>query len=242
MEHPEERGREDGPAAGRAGGFTLVEVMVASLLLAVGMMAALAMQYTALNGFINSRDLTNASEIGERIISLMRVESQQWREEGDLTNVVTPYDHQGAGYFKHDSMLGTISDNEWDWQTIFSEPVDPRLSDAGPRRYCVYARGEMIDDPDQAGPGSATGMLRVQIAVVFPSSERSFPSTSNSGPAGSCDGKLASGDDVSDLLNPPLRSSGNPPDWELEGFRAVHMGTVITRRAFLSNSRNRGST
>lgn len=223
------------------GGFTLVEVMVASLLLAVGMMAALGMQYTALNGYINSRDLTNASAIGERIISIMRTESQQWRTDGDLGSAVAVYDKGKAGYWAQDSLLNTMKTTSWTWHEVFSNPVDSQFSDAGARRYCVYVRGGIINDPESGGATTETGMMRVHIAVVYPSSDRTFPGTSDSSPAGSCTGKTAGGSTMKSILDPPSGPK-DVPKFELQGYRIVHMATVISQRGFLSNTRSRGST
>jgi len=217
--------------AGRRG-FTLVEVMVAGLIFAFGMMAAVAMQYTALDGFSNTRDLTNASEIGTRLIDVMNLESQQWRNSGDLSSISSVYG--GSGYWETGSILSTVNSSSWQWKPVFSQPVDVRFSDGGARRYCAYVRGGLLNDPQQ--PGSS-GMLRVQIAVAYPSSKRVFPGASSGGqnaaPYGLCDGGNLPGS-----IEVPTGSE--PPQHELDGYRAVFMGTVITQRGYLSEGRSRG--
>lgn len=224
-------------------GFTLIEVMVASLVFAIGMLGVLAMQYTALGGYTFSRDLTGATQVGRRIAEIAQAESQQWRSRDSLaqTGTVGSVYTTSNGYWNHDSLLQAVVDDEWAWQTVFAEPVDIRLSDAGNRRYCVYLRGGELADPNRAGASSSTGIIQMQIAVAFPDGDGMFPGVSSSRPAGSCSGQVdVSGTEkrLIDVIDPVEK--GSVPTYEKAGFSAVHLGTTIVQRKHLKRGgRNR---
>jgi prepilin-type N-terminal cleavage/methylation domain-containing protein len=209
-------------------GFTLVEVLIASFLFAVGMVAAMAMQYTALGGYTGARDLTNATEMAERVISIMKAESQQWRSGTAKSVGFKSVYATSDTYFMNMPLMQTLADSgsRTTWYSVFSEPVDSRMSDAGARRFCAYVRGGEMDDSSMKNNG--TGIYQIQVVVVYPGDERAFPEASNSStPFGVCDK-----DAVKDELNPPKRGSG-PSDLELEGYRGVYMGTQIVERRYL---------
>lgn len=190
-------------------GFTLIEVLVASVLFAIGMLAAMAMQYTALGGFGNSRDVSNAAKVGDRVLNLMRAESQQWVDGTNPSSTTAVYDDTSNTYF-NDPVLDSLT---WDWSAVFESPVDVRLTDAGPRRYCAYARGSTMTNVD--------GIVQVQVAVVYPGPNGVFPGN-NCVPQ--------SGPDITGNLDP----SSSPPALETNtGFRAVYTGGIINRRDYL---------
>ena len=72
-------GRDTNNSPGEQRGFTLMEIMIAMLILAIGIMATLSMQFTALGGVSEARDNANASEVGKRVLHIMRSEAQLWR-------------------------------------------------------------------------------------------------------------------------------------------------------------------
>ena len=194
-----------------ARGFTLIEVLVASVLFAIGMLAAMAMQYTALGGFGNSRDVTNAAKVGNRVLNIMRSESQQWVSGSTPGGTTAVYDDSSDQHtYFNDPLIDGLT---WDWKAVFSEPVDVRLTDAGPRRYCAYARGGQMSGTD--------GLLQVQIAVVYPGPNGVFPGRE-------CEPQ--SGPDIIGNLKP----ASSPPALEVNtGFRAIYTGGIINRRNYL---------
>jgi prepilin-type N-terminal cleavage/methylation domain-containing protein len=194
-----------------ARGFTLIEVLVASVLFAIGMLAAMAMQYTALGGFGNSRDVTNAAKVGDRVLNMMRAESQQWSSGTRPSGTTAVYDDSNdQNTYFNDPMIDGLT---WDWSAVFASPVDVRLTDAGPRRYCAYARGGEMSGAD--------GIMQVQIAVVYPGPNGVFPDN---------DCQPQGGPDITGNLDP----SSSPPALEVEtGFRAVYTGGIINRRDYL---------
>src|SRR5690554_427007 len=79
-------------------GFTLVELMVAMVILAIGIMATMAMQFSSLAGAMISRDNSNAADIGKRVIDIMVAESQQWRAGNSLGGVSKAYTDASQTY------------------------------------------------------------------------------------------------------------------------------------------------
>lgn len=208
--------------SGRAG-FTLVEILVAMLVLAVGVLGALSIQFSALDGAVASRDLTTASDVAQRIDHIMNVEAQVWRQ-GDLGSSFagsSAYDSSDANWAVN-SMLEAAVRGSNAWVSLFEVPVDARLSDDGNQRYCAYVRGRYLENRRDTGDHRDQSMYRAHIAVVYPGSGGSFED-------GECPG---SGDEpISDME--PKQSPDERGSLEREGYRAVHLGTIITRRGHL---------
>lgn len=218
-------------------GFTLIEVLIASLIFAIGMTATIAMQYTALGGYANARDATRASDVGERVIHLLKQEAQQWQSMKDIKNMSTGVYKSGKnkpGYFASGSVLNEIATGTtWKWLPVFTEPVDVRLSDAGARRYCAYVRGAEIPNPTKTNPGRSSGILRLQVAVVYPGPNNIFP---GGGPVGSCDESK-----ITSKIEPKQWNDTSASNLELEGYRAIFMGTQIVLRNYLTEGGTYGS-
>lgn len=202
-------------------GFTLVELMIAMLILAIGIMAVLSMQFTSLGGAAIARDNANAADIARRITNVMRIESQQWRS-GTLTSgsgLQKVYDDTETPW-KNTTVLGAVATNggTWNnatWVSLFTNPVDSRLSNIGTARYCAYARGAYLGDD----------IFQVQIAVVFPAPNQAYDSN------GCLDTR------VFDNLDPvTVEEMEDSPDGTLqgEGFRVQYYGAQILRRAYLA--------
>lgn len=196
-------------------GFTLVELLIAMLILAIGIMAILQMQFSSMGSAMISRDNANASDIAQRVLDVMRVESMQWRQ-GSITSDVGGKAFAGTA-FKSEPVLTDVEAGAWGWVKLFDNPVDPRLTTTGPARYCAYARGGYLE---------AGEVFTVQIAVVFPSANNAFPAADTPPPATVCPdygaGKL---DDSMDPLN--------ANSLQLEGFKVQFFGSQIYRRDYL---------
>lgn len=215
-----------GEAAGGAG-FTLVEIMVSALVLAIGMMAALAMQYAALGGVTGSQDLTNATELSERVLQVVRHESQQWRgRTANVSAIDSVYDTSNTLWNDANvPILPAVQNQSWTWLAVTSQPVDVRFTDSGRQRYCVYVRGGETN----TGRGTGGEFYKVQIAVVYPGGTKVFPGAdSSTAPFGQC----TSLDVSSGYLEPPSTGSG-PAAYERDGYRAVFSGAIITERGYL---------
>lgn len=215
--------------AGTAG-FTLVEIMVSALVLAIGMMAALAMQYAALGGVMGSQDLTNATELSERVLQVAKHEAQQWRSRNaSVSSIEAIYQTTDTPWRDGNTpILPSVNNNTWTWLPVTTQPVDVRLTYAGRRRYCVYVRG---GPADFGGVLAGRNIFKLQIAVVYPGGNQVFPgANSNNAPVGTCTGLDVSGD----YLEPPTPGGDLPDDYyQLDGYRAVFSGTIITDRTYL---------
>jgi prepilin-type N-terminal cleavage/methylation domain-containing protein len=208
-------------------GFTLVEIMVSALVLAIGMMAALAMQYAALGGVTGSQDLTNATELSERMLQVVRHESQQWRgRTANVSSIESVYNASNAPWNGANvPVLPAVKAESWTWLALTSQPVDVRFTNSGRQRYCVYVRGGETN----TGRGVGGEFYKVQVAVVYPGGTNVFPDANSTGaPAGKC----TSLDVSSGYLEPPTTGSG-PSAFERDGYRAVFSGAIITERGYL---------
>lgn len=206
-------------------GFTLVELMVAMLILAVGIMATMAMQFSSLAGAMISRDNSNAADIGKRVIDVMQAESQQWRTGNSLSVVNQAYTDTSQGYL---SATGTsflrraVGDvplvTGWEtWKPLFDVPVNTRLTATDDARYCVFVRGGARNlDAD---------LLIVHVAVVFPSADQIFASGE-----GSCEAAV---DNPSVQLNPATANNATD-SLQMKGFRVQYFGTQIARKDYLN--------
>jgi type IV pilus modification protein PilV len=198
-------------------GFTLMEIMIAMLILAIGIMATLSMQFTALGGAAEARDNANASEVGKRILHIMRVEAQSWRKGTISADIASQRSYEDAAFENTPILQATVANAGWAWTRVFSEPVDARLSTAGNTRYCAYTRGGYLNsDP-------STGVAKLQIAVVYPGANETFPNN-----------------ECFEVTNPliatsldPSLAADAPNSIQLAGFRANYFGGVITRRGYL---------
>ncbi|MFP4598269.1 MAG: prepilin-type N-terminal cleavage/methylation domain-containing protein [Persicimonas sp.] len=191
----------------RRGGFTLVELLISMLILAIGIMAVLSMQFTALGGAMLSRDNSNASDVARRMMQVMRSESQQWRQN-DLMGSISQSAYDDSA-FKASPVLASVVDGGESWVSLFDQPLDARLSTRGAARYCAYSRGY--------SPGPDSGVYQIQVAVVFPSANESFEGNKCRGYG-------------TDELDPELAPEDS---LQMQGLRVQYFGTQIARRGHL---------
>ncbi len=220
--------RPGGAARTGEAGFTLVEIMVSALVLAIGMMAALAMQYAALGGVTGSQDLMNATELSERMISVVKQESQQWRGPNSTVSSIDPvYSTSDAPWSGGNTpILPAVQNQTWTWLPVTAQPVDVRLTTAGRRRYCVYVRG---GETSLGGGIGGSDYFKLQFAVVYPGGNKVFPGAD---PANAPAGECTELDVGSGYLEPPT-PGGGVPGYESDGYRAVFSGTLISPRGYL---------
>ena len=154
-------------------GFTLVELMVAMVVLAIGIMATIAMQYTALAGYTASREMTGATEVARTVEQRLKTEALGWRL-GETPNSVSPYSGEPG-------LLGSL--DETAWAMVYSDPVSVRYGEGnGPQRFCAFVRGGSIVVTEIP----ALQFVPITIAVVYPAANGQFPGVSAGNPWGSC--------------------------------------------------------
>lgn len=120
------------PALNRRG-FTLLEILMAVLIVVIGVIGIMAMQIVAIQANSTARDTTEAVNVGEHFATLLQQDASQWTLGSDLTS--TTY----------------LSDVGADWQVAFSgEPVnimgvpagDLDTKEVGRAKFCVGYRLE----------------------------------------------------------------------------------------------------
>lgn len=189
-------------------GFSLVELMIAMVVLAIGIMATMAMQMTALAGYSAAREGTGAIEVARTMEQTLKVDGMSWTSGTPLSGTWLPQ-----------------LDAATDW--VLATPAGPVSQrwgdddDRGPRRFCVFVDGGMMpadpNDPDPNAPPQE--YFRAAIAVVYPASNGSFPGRDAANPFGLCNGINTANIDPTDMM--PL---------EMQGLRVTFLSTSIRPR------------
>jgi prepilin-type N-terminal cleavage/methylation domain-containing protein len=192
-------------------GFSLIELLIAMVVLAIGIMATMAMQFIALAGYSAARDGTAAADVGRAVEQRLKAEILQWSPtpgaESALGEIDPIYEYDDV--YVDESLLSLVDGSEWVWQPVFIRPVDHRLTVQGQQRYCAYVSGGRIRMNSRV-----LDAYRVQIAVVYPAARGTFATTAE--PQGICP----------DLGNDKLDPS-SPNTLEIDGLRAQYFGTVV---------------
>ncbi len=189
-------------------GFTLIELMVAMVVLAIGIMATIAMQYTALAGYTASRETTGAVEVARSVEQRLKTEALAWQVDN------APVSTQA--FTGETALLSGLSPDTWRMVNQENEPMSVRMAEGnGPQRYCAFVTGgqleEMVDEIPELRP-----YMQVTIAVVFPAANAQFPGVDDENPWGDC-GEITVGN-----LTP-----GNREALEGQGLRVVYLSTSV---------------
>lgn len=229
-------------------GFTLVEVMIATLVFAVGMMAVITMEFSAITAYGEARDQSVATDIGYRVISIMRAEAANWSMQdpggvvGSMKSIYGP--NSPVNNADTDAILAKITVPSWTWQVITPTPVDARMVQRQGARYCVYARGAFsqldlggvqgLDVTPTAVSGGGTvdvtPIVQAQIAIVYPGKNVSFSAAGGCNTIANC----PVGTNVVDMLDPggvDLAGGGLAalPPLEQCGWRTLYLGAMVSR-------------
>ena len=130
-------------------GFTVLEIMIAMLVISMGIVALYSMQVVAIEGNVTAQEITQATQLAERWAERMRRESITWTARPPA--------------------LLEPSDDNGDWRDATSEMVnkdfisrtdDPQVIDP---RYCIKYRVSTVPR-GEADPR----VLRVDVRVVWP--------------------------------------------------------------------------
>jgi type IV pilus assembly protein PilV len=65
-------------------GFTILEVLIATVIIGIGLVAMMAMQVAFLSGTTTARDTTIATALGESMVEQFRMEGGGWNSRNPI--------------------------------------------------------------------------------------------------------------------------------------------------------------
>lgn len=216
-------------------GFTLIEVIIAILVLSISTLAVIAMQTSTLRGYSSIRDTDDAVMIAHRTADLLHVNASSWRVSDTNAwsfNVTSSY--AGETPFDVLNPLALMFAVPWDWIPLFNAPVDGRMASTASSlgRHCVYVRGGPFEGSLTTTTDTVTGDINsspamlVQIAVVSTGIRNTITDcsapTNNSPQFDISELGFSGGDEI------PLGQS-----LELKGYRPTYHATMVFKRDFL---------
>lgn len=209
-------------------GFTLVELMIAVMVFSVGMMAILMLQFGAIDAYSAGRDQTIGADVAQRAEAVFKLEVQRANQSTPLVNVNSPFNVSSQTFEQ------SLTNSPWIWVAVTPEPVDERMVQSRSARYCVFARGDLLNN--NAALGSVTrnngmgdvqqnDLVRAHMAVVYPGANRSFNATTQCVDVFTqfqCNGAIDT------LLDPAIQVGDLAVDTLDDcGLRAIYTSTMI---------------
>ncbi len=195
-------------------GYTLLEILIAIVIMGIGFLALIAVQLGALRGYISTRDSLHAAEVGRRVAEVLRIQGQQWVDATWTGSAAYTADDNP---FDVADPIGAINGAGGAWVSLYDLPADfaaGRPADASDPhlggKFCAFARGGVsANDPS---------ILQYQIAIVYPG-----PNTD-----------LLSCDTVDAVALGEVGGPTTAPTLDAAGLRVSYYGTVVTRRSHLA--------
>jgi prepilin-type N-terminal cleavage/methylation domain-containing protein len=162
-------------------GFTILEVLIATVIIGIGLVAMMAMQVAFLSGTTTARDTTIATALGESMVEQFRMEGGGWNSRnpiltpGQLTQAHTPMLFEGvlvnSGRYGFVSNLGKFPFNHEglsrDPSTQYANRGIVQTKSSVNGKYCIDARMEFMD-------GSNNEVIIGQVRVAWPA-EKNAP-------------------------------------------------------------------
>ena len=228
-----------------ARGYSLLEVMISMVVLAIAFLALIATQLGSLNGYVSARDTLQAGELGRRTAELLQIQGSQWTNNQSTGIPMTldtfvptePYDPSDATPFDRDNPVADIVGAGGAWVALVDTPIDTRFNrvntdistDHLGGKYCVYARGaEMAPTFADFSTGAGTmSSMRFQIAVVYPGPRAVLTNCQI--------GVTITAAELDNVGN-PTADPFVPPALESRGYRVSYFGTILVRRAHLAQN------
>lgn len=191
-------------------GFTLVELLIAMVVLAIGILATMAMQFSALAGYTSASELTAANDLARTVEQMIWLEARGLQSGDNLNEVSSPFSGGEPDF------LAAMEADGGGWTAATPNPVAYGMSAAGVPRYCVYVAGDQLPVASGSGVDPDEDFFRAAIAVVYPRSRRGFD--------GDCD-------DVVTEVGGNDPDHANLLDYEAAGYRIVHLTTAVRARS-----------
>jgi prepilin-type N-terminal cleavage/methylation domain-containing protein len=210
-------------------GFTLVEILIAIVVMTIAFFAVLAVQGTAIGSYNAARDSTEASEVARATTEYLQMESSQWNT-GNLGTVLAAYTGTKTPFDVAPVLPALAASDLATWVPLVDTPVDVRLARGAGftgTKFCLFARGAYVEADttdlnayDTAGDLTGSPIFRVQLGVVYSGARATLP-VNGAGEA-SCT-----------LIDTTQLLPEDPSILELQGLRSAYFGTVVVRRDFL---------
>ncbi len=184
-------------------GFSLIELMIAMVVLAIGILATMAMQFSALAGYSSAREMTGANELARTVEQMIHIEARSM-DSGAFGSTHQAFANQPRFFDLIDGGTG------WTLATEGNEPVTFRNSAGEQERFCVYVAGGDLSGIGAINPNNPDAdFIRIAIAVVYPASGQTFPNGCND-------------NRITNNLDSTARTT-----LETNGFRAVHLTSGV---------------
>ena len=156
----------------KAAGFTIIELLIAIVILSVGFIAVYTMQVLVVEGNINSAQMAEATALGERWVEILRREALRWNAATGFNNCC-----------QLSELMSPANLNSWQRPVnnppcvypgnagmVNGENVDVTLANPQHRldqRYCIWLRGDYVVSTGQR-------VARVEVRVLWPKTTGNF--------------------------------------------------------------------
>lgn len=131
-------------------GYTVIELMIAIVIFSLGIMAVYSLQVLTVASLGEARELTEATNLAERIMEQFRRNSTTWEEGSQPPGIP----QQGVGQWV------VLYPQQLNKDGLFANQI-PDTSPGLPPRYCVKYRMSELGTP-------GSGTYRVEVRVIWP--------------------------------------------------------------------------
>ena len=183
-------------------GYALLEVLIASIVVVVGFLAVFALQFAALDANVNAMRYTEATNLAEAWMGVLRRESIMWNQRGGIDLTVADMPNLTTGL-----VLPGAADTTGGWTVAAihagGNPVDKNLTTGAATSpgfiYCIHQRLTWMDVRDSSNLFSAE-LLRAEVRILWPRNERgTLNTTTDYSDCGATAGAENMGNDLANI-------------------------------------------